>query len=78
MTLHSQRPAHRRALGEAIRARRKALGWSQEKLAEVVDCHPNYVGYVERAEQNLTIDMLVRFAKALKCSVADVVQDAGV
>lgn len=44
---------------------------SQEKLAELADCHRNYVGTVERGEQNITIDMLARFTKALGTTVTD-------
>jgi transcriptional regulator with XRE-family HTH domain len=66
-----QSSQHRKRLGQAIRARRIERGLSQEKLAGVVECHRNYVGMVERGEQNLTIDMLTRFARALKTSVAE-------
>jgi transcriptional regulator with XRE-family HTH domain len=52
-------------LGNEIRKRRLAMGLSQEQLAERVDCHRNYVGNVERGEQNVTVDMLARFAGAL-------------
>jgi len=69
-------PAHRRKLGDAVRVRRKALGLSQEGLAEVVDCHRNFVGRIERGEQNPTVDMLMRFAKALQCSVTDLFSEA--
>ncbi len=69
-------PTHRIQLGNALRARRQELGLSQEALAEVVDCHRNFVGRLERGEQNPTVDMLVRFAKALKCSVTDLVREA--
>ncbi|OGV68968.1 MAG: hypothetical protein A2283_17015 [Lentisphaerae bacterium RIFOXYA12_FULL_48_11] len=64
------RPVHRRQLGESIRRRRQNMSLSQESLAELVDCHRNYVGNVERGEQNITLDMLVRFAKALKVRTA--------
>jgi len=67
----------RKALGLAIRRRREELGLSQEQLAERVDCHRNYVGLVERGAQNVTIDMLGRFAEALKCAVADMMVSAG-
>lgn len=67
----------RKDLGQAIRHRREAMGLSQEAFAEGVDCHRNYVSLVERGEQNVTIDMLRRFAKALKCSVAELMQEAG-
>jgi transcriptional regulator with XRE-family HTH domain len=67
---------HREALGLAVRRRREGMDLSQEKLAEIVDCHRNYVGLVERGEQNVTIGMLGRIAKALECTVTDLVRDA--
>ncbi len=63
-------PEHRRRLGSEIRKRRIALGLSQEQLAERVDCHRNYVGNVERGEQNVTVDMVARFARALGAEIA--------
>ena len=69
-------PLHRRRLGDAVRTRRRSLKLSQEQLAERVDCHRNYVGSVERGEQNVTVDMLMRFSKALGCSVAELTQAA--
>jgi transcriptional regulator with XRE-family HTH domain len=75
-SMKRQRESNRRKLGDAIRARRNDLGLSQEKLAELVDCHRNYVGLVERGEHNLTVDMLCRFAGGLGCSVADLTKDA--
>ncbi|MCE9614791.1 MAG: helix-turn-helix domain-containing protein [Lentisphaerae bacterium] len=70
-------PHHRYLLGCAIRRRRQALGLSQERFAEVADVHRNFVGHVERGEQNVSIDSLVRFAVALKTSLATLCADAG-
>lgn len=64
-------PAHRKKFGAAIRERRNELRLSQEKLAEKVGCHRNYMGRIERGEQNITLDMTVRVARALKYSVAE-------
>ncbi len=75
--VHKPIPVHRRKLGYSIRARREALDVSQERLAELAECHRNYVGLVERGEQNATIDNLVRIARALKCKVSDLLRDAG-
>ncbi len=61
----------------AVRRRRQGLGLSQEALAEAADVHRNFVGLIERGEQNLSIDSMVRFARALKCSLADLFNDAG-
>ena len=72
-----KRQHHRHLLGLAIRKRRQALGYSQERLAEVADVHRNFVGHVERGEQNVSIDSLVRFSAALKTSLAALFADAG-
>lgn len=53
------------------------MGVSQEGLAEIIGCHRNYVGYLERGEQNVTIDMLARVALAFRCTVADLISEAG-
>lgn len=71
-----QSVSDRRRLGVAVRQRRKRLGMSQERFAEKVDCHRNYIGLVERGEQNITIDMLGRIARGLGCSVADLAGEA--
>jgi len=72
-----KKETNRVKLGKAIRGRRISLGLSQEKLAEHVDCHRNYVGLVELGKQNMTVDMLCRFARALKCMVTDLMKEAG-
>ena len=72
------RPIYRRKLGDAIRHRRKARKLSQEKLAEHADVHRNYIGLIEQGEQNITIESLVKLAKALKCKVMDLVVEAGI
>jgi transcriptional regulator with XRE-family HTH domain len=72
----TQKPLHRRHFGQALRKRRESLGLSQEKLAEIADCHRNYIGLVERGEQNISIDMMVRLAKALKSTIANLMREA--
>ncbi|MBU4461188.1 MAG: helix-turn-helix transcriptional regulator [Verrucomicrobia bacterium] len=69
---------HRHRLGMALRAERHLRGLSQEELAEAIDCHRNYVGTVERGEQNVTVDMLARFAKGLGSSLEAIFRRAGV
>lgn len=67
-------PKHRRILGENIRTLRRSLGLSQEKLAEKAELHPNYIGDIERGEENVSVDALMRIAAALKASVGDLVK----
>jgi XRE family transcriptional regulator, regulator of sulfur utilization len=63
------RPKARKIVGDAIREVRKAAKLSQEKLAELADLHPNYIGEVERAEKTISVDALLRIAGALKVSI---------
>ena len=68
---------NRKRLGLAIRKRREMLGLSQERFAELADCHRNYIGKVERGEQNITVDMVSRFADGLKCKASELIREAG-
>ena len=69
-------PKHRKILGENIRTHRRAMKWSQEKLAEKADLHHNYIGDIERGEENVSVDALMRLATALKVRLGDLVRGA--
>ncbi|TET23508.1 MAG: XRE family transcriptional regulator [Candidatus Stahlbacteria bacterium] len=58
-------------IGVEIRSRRRALGWSQEKLAEEADLNPRYVSKLERFLSNPSATTLFRIAIALKVSPND-------
>ena len=60
------------ALGATIRAMRKARGLSQEALAEDSAVERAYMSGIERGVQNLSVMALLRIARALNVSVADV------
>ena len=70
-------PKECKKFGAAVRVRRRATGLSQEEFAEKVDCHRNFVGRIERGEQNPTVDTLVRLARALRCKISDLFFEAG-
>jgi len=53
-------------IGDNVRGFRTQRGWSQARLAEEARLHPNYIGYVERAERHITVYKLVEIARALK------------
>jgi transcriptional regulator with XRE-family HTH domain len=55
-----------RFVARNVRAKRKAVGLSQEALAHEAEVDRTYVSQVERAKRNLTISVLARIAKALK------------
>ena len=52
-------------LGQAVRKRRKALGLSQEGLAEKAELHWTYIGGIERGERNVSLLNIVKIAHAL-------------
>ena len=66
---------YRIVLGDAIRKQRKRRHWSQERLAEKADLHPNYVGRVERGEEHVSLIALRRIAKAVGVRVRTLVKD---
>ena len=61
----------REVFASNLRRLRLELGISQESLAELTELHRTYVGSVERAERNVSIDNMERFAKALKVKLRD-------
>ena len=67
-----QQPANKR-VGEMIRRRRIALGLTQAQLAERVYRHDTYVGMIERGVNNISMNTLERFAKALGTSAKSLV-----
>jgi transcriptional regulator with XRE-family HTH domain len=60
----------RRGFGQAMRARRKALGMSQEELGALAHLEQSYVSDVEAGKRNVSIDNIARIAKALGVPVA--------
>jgi len=52
--------------GDKVRERRTALGLSQEELAGRAGVHRTYIGMIERAEKNITLQNIEKVAKALE------------
>lgn len=63
------------AFGAVIRRRRLALGIAQEQLALLSSTDRSFVGKVERGENQPSLVLILRLAKALECSRADLVAD---
>ncbi len=53
-------------IGQRIRNYRNLQGLSQEKLAELSNCHPTYIGQIERGEKNATLESIEKIASALR------------
>ena len=59
-------------IGRNFRCQRSRLGWSQEKFAEYANVHTNYIGKIERGEQNLTIKKIVNLANILQVPLEEI------
>jgi transcriptional regulator with XRE-family HTH domain len=66
-----------KSIGNAIRARRAELDWSQEGLAFECGLHRTYIGAVERGEKNLTLKNLVKIAVAMETTASALMGSAG-
>ena len=52
--------------GRTVRQLRRALGLSQEALADRAEIHRTYIGGIERGERNPTLTTIARLADALR------------
>jgi transcriptional regulator with XRE-family HTH domain len=52
--------------GNKVREQRLSLGLSQEELAARAGVHRTYIGMIERAEKNITLENIEKIATALE------------
>lgn len=65
------------ALGMAIRNKRLEKKLSQERLADLAELDRSYMGQVERGENSVALHPLIRIARALDTTAAELFADAG-
>jgi len=61
--------------GKKVREERDKLRLSQEGLAKRAGVHRTYVGMIERAEKNITLENIEKIAKALGLKMRDFFTD---
>lgn len=59
-------------IGMNFRVERIKKSLSQERFAEIANVHTNYIGKVERGEQNLTVKKIVELAEAINVPVENI------
>lgn len=64
-------------LGDAIRARRRVIGMSQEALADASGLDRSHMGEVERGKRNVSLLNVIRIAAALGVSASEILAAAG-
>ncbi len=57
--------------GKHVRDQRFKLGLSQEKLASRAGVHRTYIGMIERAEKNITLENIEKLSKGLGIEISD-------
>ena len=62
----------KKKFGLNFRVERTKRSLSQEKFAELANVHTNYIGKVERGEQNLTVKKIVALADSLGVPVENI------
>ena len=61
-------------IGLNFRVARTRQKLSQEKCAEICNVHTNYIGKVERGEQNVTIKKLVFLCNSLDIPIKEIIK----
>lgn len=62
-----------KVIGLKFRIERTKQRLSQEKFAEIANVHTNYIGKVERGEQNLTVKKIVELTNSLGISLSNII-----
>lgn len=57
--------------GKRLATIRKQKGVTQEKLAELVDVHRTYIGFIEAGKRNPSIGNVQKIARALKVDIRE-------
>ena len=70
------KPSARRIFAENLRKARREKRLSQEDLAELANLHRTYVGSVERAERNVSIDNMQRLAAAVGVTLPELLRES--
>jgi len=61
--------------GDKVREERHKLRLSQEELASRAGVHRTYIGMIERAEKNITLENIEKVANALKIKLSEFIKD---
>ena len=64
------------SFGRIVRNRRDALGISQEELAVLAGIHRTYVSSLELGKVRLGLEVAMKVAKGLGCSLSELIAEA--
>ena len=61
--------------GDRVREERLKRNLSQEQLAARAGVHRTYIGMIERAEKNITLENIQKIAGALSIKLSEIFRD---
>lgn len=61
--------------GNKVREERLKKGISQEQLADLAGVHRTYIGMVERAEKNITLENIEKISTALGLAIKELFKE---
>ena len=64
-----------RKFGDRVREERLKRSRSQEQLAAKAGVHRTYIGMIERAEKNITLENIQKIAGALNIKLSEIFRD---
>jgi transcriptional regulator with XRE-family HTH domain len=67
----NNQPIQLKKLGKNVKKKRLSIGMSQEEFGDKAGLHRTYISHLEQGLRNPTYTTLEKIAKALKCSVAE-------
>lgn len=59
----------KKSFGKQLQCYRERAGYSQEALAERIECSTIFISYIERGQKSPSLDTLVKLSNALDISV---------
>ena len=63
-----------RAIGKRLQTRRKALGFTQERLAEMAGLSPTYIAKLEAGVKTASLETLISLGAALKMDPGELIR----
>lgn len=60
--------------GKSVKEERVKMSLSQEELADRAGVHRTYIGMIERAEKNITLENIEKIAKGLNVPISELLK----
>ena len=62
-----------RLLGQRLKSQRKKKGFTQEKVADIMNYSPGYISQIERGATKVNLDTLAAICSIYDCDISEIV-----